>query len=859
MNSSLPQQIARAVALLLAVLAPIPFGATTPPVIAALALLTAIGLLALGWDRATLAPPRPLLRSLLLATALLPLIYLLPLPATVIEAVSPRLAQARLEAGTYAGAGILAQGDRELLAAGAPTASTGWAPLAIDPDGARFGAVRLWIYLAALLLALGTATTPFSRHLLAGALGLSAFLQASYGLAEALSHHHHILNRPKIHYLPLPSGTFVSPNHFAALLSLGLFSLLGLWVARQAQQDGDDPLTRWARRALAGTGVAIVAIALAWSSSRAALGCCAVGIGLFLLLRITVAARGETRFSATVGITALLGISAAGIAIALWARPPAPLATDVMHLESDWRGRSELWHAAWEAGAGFRMVGSGIGTYPALAPLTRPGSLPVVASHAHNDYIEWFAETGLLGAIWPALWLGVLTISSARLLRRGRDRTLTAAWLAALWALALHEGVDFSLQLAGVGVPAALLLGGLLAPEPWQVELVASQRSRGRWFAALPVTLAGALVIGALWLLIAPTTGWLRSPTAARQRARADVSELVAWAKRRNAIDPVQLRERAETAYALARAAAHAAPLQADAALTQWLAAQSLAAARSTSNDLPDSFLPFARALLERADKLDPSDRERRLTLARYWVAFGDREMALRQLRRFIGWSPQRAAEAYRVLGGDEVALGELMAATPSEPAAAVALASYLRQRRDLSGVGIVLARAYSQHREDVELRCAYAGLLRDRGERAEALALLSGIDWPSDRNQRRMVARLAAQIAATIPDAATFERAHAVLAATDVDRRVLDLERARLLYTEGRAAEAIALLVESRQAKRSVSWPADGTQLDSLLLLGTLQLKTGAVREALATYKEAQRLAPDNPNVREFFAKLGS
>jgi len=87
--------------------------------------------------------------------------------------------------------------------------------------------------------------------------------------------------------------------------------------------------------------------------------------------------------------------------------------------------------------------------------------------HAHNDYLEFLSEVGLIGFIpWLAFFLLFLA-SSVRALLTRRSRYsifLGASGLAAIVALLVHSLADFNLQ-----IPANAMLLFLIMGLTWRV------------------------------------------------------------------------------------------------------------------------------------------------------------------------------------------------------------------------------------------------------------------------------------------------------------------------------------------------------------------------------------------------------
>ncbi|AUB83909.1 O-antigen ligase family protein [Candidatus Thiodictyon syntrophicum] len=110
----------------------------------------------------------------------------------------------------------------------------------------------------------------------------------------------------------------------------------------------------------------------------------------------------------------------------------------------------------------FFPLGSGAGTFLDVLrrfhPLTMPG---VTINRAHNDYLEWLLEFGLIAAVLVAVWLLFYLRQWGRVWQSGewtRFRFVQAGAGTALLLMMLHTLVDYNLR-----VPANALFTAFLA------------------------------------------------------------------------------------------------------------------------------------------------------------------------------------------------------------------------------------------------------------------------------------------------------------------------------------------------------------------------------------------------------------
>ena len=440
----------------LVVLAPLPFGSVQG---------WATGLLAMGLGLtlvlaacATLRTPQPLPAGcgwIALATGTLALpavLQLIPLPPALLRLLSP------------ATAGLLAEV--------APDAAT-WHTLSEDPTATL--SALLWLvacgtaaFLVALLHDQGSVAGLFPVLLGVGA------MEAFYGIIEYLSGRNSIFLYAKRFYLDSVTGTYINRNHFAGLMVMLLPVGLAWLLARRREAGRLAPDLGWRRRLLAmserttlqdgllGLALTVMAAGLALSFSRAGVTLGALALALTLVLATATARR--TRFRRPRAVWAV----AAGLAllalVPLSVRGPgrlASMAEDIPQELSAAAGRPVVWAGALQMGMDHPLLGTGLGTFGVAFPRYRPLALQPTFTHAHQDYLQWFAETGLLGviaALLVTLGLLVVAVRSLRPRAYGRGRLLACGLIAGSCGLALHGLVDFNGH-----IPANTLLASVMA------------------------------------------------------------------------------------------------------------------------------------------------------------------------------------------------------------------------------------------------------------------------------------------------------------------------------------------------------------------------------------------------------------
>ena len=244
-----------------------------------------------------------------------------------------------------------------------------------------------------------------------------------------------------------PFGPYVNRNHFAGFAELILpLALVPILMGRVRKQ----------RRAVVGLLAVLPIAALFLSASRG--GIVSFCVQLTLLAYLILRSRGLGKHllaMAAVLLVACLMVSWVGVGLLL-----ERLST-FQSLEVTGGKRAAMRKGAWHIFLDHPLVGTGLGTLQIVYPAYETLYDGKVVNHTHNDYLEALTETGLLGGLCCAWFLGVLLRES---LKRFHDvnhsfaGTLQLSGLVACCGFLVHSLVDFNLH-----IPANSLLFFLMA------------------------------------------------------------------------------------------------------------------------------------------------------------------------------------------------------------------------------------------------------------------------------------------------------------------------------------------------------------------------------------------------------------
>lgn len=665
--------------------------------------------------------------------------------------------------------------------------SPGWIPLSLSPSGTRRALVEglalVTCFLAASLVAgLGHRRRVFQI------VGVSVVAMAVSGLAHLAADADTVFGVYEPVYTSSPLlAPLLNNNHLSGFFGMGVPVLMGL---------GLDSHEKPRRVAWLGGAVVVVVCTLI-TASRGGAASLVVGLlALGALVWLRRSRRGGSKTRSPLLLIGGTGLIAVGLGLYL--------ASERLFRQFERADFSKLELA----GRGLALsldhpfVGVGRGAFSA-AFVSEHGS-HLRFTHPENLVAQWVSEWGFVVA---ALLLACLAIGWVRAVRTARRFARLGA-AAGLLAIAMHDLVDFSLEMVGVGVVAAALAGGLMAPSRSGPSPARDDREKTERFsrrevtwAATIATVAALVVIG--WRLPSESIPALRTRLEHQmlQGDRAGFDATLREAIRLHPAEPAFVllggaeatRHREASALRWLNRAMELAP--------RWPAPHHEAARYLTSTGRPGQAFIEIRAAAERGQARE-------------------HELACRLLRG----QPEQTDAFMRAAGADATGLRLMNRVSECLPLEAVA--------------SVELDRLLLEHdRLDAALRSARRAMTNDDHERALEL-----LDRASDE-PNQAVAMLRARVllragrpadaVAALDEAELWGSAHedvlrlrarAQAAAADVDSM-----RETMMHLRGRAAGS-----------------ADGLAR-AWIYHGSLERELGNEGRAMQAYERAHRLDPDS------------
>jgi putative inorganic carbon (hco3(-)) transporter len=380
---------------------------------------------------------------------ILVLFQLLPLPAGLLQSISPNTIKIR-QALSIPGSSFSLAGEGLRIS---------FVPFATEIE------LFKWIALAGFFFFLLRWNSLGRQSSIPGGLMTVIMLvgvaESLYGMIEFFSGHRHVLYLDRSSGMSSVMGTFINRNYFAGYLLMVIPLTVGFLFSRQARRL--RRVAGWRRRLsdldgkslLIGYCIVLMIIALLFSASR-------MGI-ISLLVSFTIISvlfrdseRGET-FSTSLAMMATIALVWAGTigldaVISRFFEPPETL----------W-GRWEIWRDTWKIVKDFPFFGSGLGTFAQVFPGYRAIHIEAFFTHAENDFLQLASEVGLVGAVFLAVVLSYILVRGFRGIRSASRsdprRYIAMGSLVGALALLFHSTVERNIQVPG----NAFLLTFLLA------------------------------------------------------------------------------------------------------------------------------------------------------------------------------------------------------------------------------------------------------------------------------------------------------------------------------------------------------------------------------------------------------------
>lgn len=264
-------------------------------------------------------------------------------------------------------------------------------------------------------------------------------------------------------------GTYVNRNHLAGFLEMALPVGLGLLAASIGRKNTASQYVRKgffrklshvlshprvnSAMVYSALSVALL-LGVIFSRSRTGIGLAMLGIFLSALLYGRYIGGNRSK-----NLTTLFSVIGLALAIEIGLAPVLDRFSVDSALED---ARWTIYATSLQGMMAFFPFGSGLGTFPDVYWRFQPDSIGLFVNHAHNDYIEYLFEAGIVAVLVMVLLALVYVMRWPGLLRHEHWSRLTFMQVGAgigLFLMVLHGLTDYNLHIPANAIYFALLAG----------------------------------------------------------------------------------------------------------------------------------------------------------------------------------------------------------------------------------------------------------------------------------------------------------------------------------------------------------------------------------------------------------------
>jgi O-antigen ligase len=327
--------------------------------------------------------------------------------------------------------------------------------LSVVPHSTAVGLLKSLSYVLLFTLTLLIVNSRSRLRWIALALVLSGLFQALFGSLMTLSGLEYGFFHEKIYNRGLATGTFINRNHMAGYLVMCLSVGIGLLIAQLGQQSHST--TTWRQRFIKlldwilsekmRLRIYLVVMVIALVLTRSRMGNTAFFASMTIAGIITLMISKHVNRATAILLVSLIVIDI--FIVGAWFGIEK-VAQRIEQTSFSTEKRTDVDIYTLEYWPDYLLTGSGLGSYYTTFPRYQGADAEGDWLHAHNDYLEFGVETGLIGVL--LLGVAILLTSGVVLIALYRRRQALNIGIAfsvtmAIIALLIHSTVDFNLQI----------------------------------------------------------------------------------------------------------------------------------------------------------------------------------------------------------------------------------------------------------------------------------------------------------------------------------------------------------------------------------------------------------------------------
>ncbi len=341
--------------------------------------------------------------------------------------------------------------------------STQFMSLSLIPSHTFREGLELFTYFLLGFLIIKTVNTRKQIKRIVYVLVFMGFFEAFYGMYEMYNKTPRLLFLKKVHYVDVVTGTFVNRNHLSGYLEMIIPLALGLIIARislfsLAGLKWRDKILRLSEKGLSvnlllSASIVVMSVAIIFSESRSGVFLLIFTFILFFELTVLYFGRVRERQKWIKNFlkVSFIIITIVALNVGIGSVIERFALDDLLH-----EGRPIVWGKVVQIIGDYPLLGTGLGTFASVYPAYDDSGRSVRYSHAHNDYLEFLSELGVMGLILLLGGLAFIVVTSFliwRVRRHPEVKGLALGGIVAIVAILIHSITDFNLH-----IPANMVL-----------------------------------------------------------------------------------------------------------------------------------------------------------------------------------------------------------------------------------------------------------------------------------------------------------------------------------------------------------------------------------------------------------------
>ena len=361
-----------------------------------------------------------------------------------------------------------------------------WKTLSIDPHTSTVSWFKSLLYVLGFALTLLVIANRSRARLFAYALVIFAFLLSVYGLSMHLAEVSQVWFGTSIPHAMQASATYPNRNHFAGFLEMTLAIGIGLLIAglrdtrTQTWKQFLKHLLEWIFSAKMRLRLMLCVMVIALVATHSRMGNTAFFASMMIAGFIGIALSRHATRGTVILLVSLIAIDLFIVGSWFGVEKLANRIEQTTIMQKGSEPTESIESRAEPAVYGLNLikdypiVGSGPGSWYVAFPRYRGGDLAHFFDYAHNDFAQFTAESGAIGAALLAAIVVWSLVVALRAQYRRRDplmRGLSFAAIMGVTAILIHSSVDFNLQ-----IPANAMLFMVLLAFGW-ISLYLDRRS----------------------------------------------------------------------------------------------------------------------------------------------------------------------------------------------------------------------------------------------------------------------------------------------------------------------------------------------------------------------------------------------